>query len=151
MFKIQSGDDLEQVQKTYIIGHKQTKNIIIEKNDIEHETNARFDENILILDFNFDILYLQSARFDFSWVFQRFFLIYFFLDIVRSIILYFYRVLYLKKALFSIIVSFSILWEAQLLNFIYFFNYNIRTPPQKFESASLFTLTIFSVVFWHIF
>ena len=114
MFKIQSGDDLEHVQKTYIIGHKQTKNNIIEKIDTEHETNARFDENILILDFNFDILYLQSARFDFSWVFQRFFLIYFFLDIVRSIILYFYRVLYLKKALFSIIVSFSILWEAQL-------------------------------------
>ena len=69
MFKIQSGDDLEHVQD------KQTKNIIIEKSDIEHETKARFGEHILILDFNFDILYLQSARFDFSWVFQRFFLV----------------------------------------------------------------------------
>ena len=75
MFKIQSGDDLEQVQKHSIIGHKQTKNIIIEKSDIEHKTKARFGENLLILDFNFDILYLQSARFDFSWVFQRFFLV----------------------------------------------------------------------------
>ena len=53
-------------KKHILLGTKQTKNIIIEKNDIEHETNARFDENILILDFNFDILYLQSARFDFS-------------------------------------------------------------------------------------
>ena len=44
----------------------EAKDIIIEKSDVEHETNARFDENILILDFNFDILYLQSARFDFS-------------------------------------------------------------------------------------
>ena len=86
MFKIQAGDDLEQVQKHSIIGHNQTKNNIIEKSDIEHETKARFGEHILILDFNFDILYLQSARFDFSWVFQRFFLIYFFLDIVRGII-----------------------------------------------------------------
>ena len=66
MFKIQSGDDLEQVQKHSIIGHNQTKNNIIEKSDIEHETKARFGEHILILDFNFDILYLQSARFDFS-------------------------------------------------------------------------------------
>ena len=73
MFKIQSGDDLEQVQKHSIIGHNQTKNNIIEKSDIEHETKACFGEHILILDFNFDILYLQSARFDFSWVFQRFF------------------------------------------------------------------------------
>ena len=63
MFKIQSGDDLEQVQKTYIIGHKQTKNIIIEKSDIEHETNARFGENLLILDFNFDISLLTECPF----------------------------------------------------------------------------------------
>ena len=65
MFKIQSGDDLEQVQKTYYWAQNNL-NIIIEKNDTEHETKARFGESILILDFNFDILYLQSARFDFS-------------------------------------------------------------------------------------
>ena len=65
MFKIQAGDDLEQVQKTYYWAQNNL-NIIIEKNDTEHETKARFDESILILDFNFDILYLQSARFDFS-------------------------------------------------------------------------------------
>ena len=49
-----------------LLGTIKPKNNIIEKSDIEHETKARFGEHILILDFNFDILYLQSARFDFS-------------------------------------------------------------------------------------
>ena len=62
MFKIQSGDDLEQVQKQSIIGHNQTKNNIIEKSDIEHETKASFGEHILILDFNFDLFRMLSLR-----------------------------------------------------------------------------------------
>ena len=130
MFKIQSGDDLEQVQKQGIIGHKQTKNIIIEKSDIEHKTKARFGENLLILDFNFDISLLTECPFRLFLSFPKIFPIYSFLDILRIIILYFVRVLYLKKALFSNNVSFFQPMGSTTLNFIYF-STTIPEHPRK--------------------